>query len=68
MARLDFKLKILYETRNYFLEETKHNNLMSEKHKKECKTSNHFDHFLNFINAVSDLFQFLYLLHEFLYL
>ena len=26
------------ETRNYFLEETKHNDLMSENHKKVCKT------------------------------
>ena len=31
---LDFRLKKIDETRNYLLEEIKHNNLMSEKHKK----------------------------------
>ena len=31
---LDFRLKTIDETRNYLLEEIKHNNLMSEKHKK----------------------------------
>ena len=34
MTRLDFRFKNIDETRNYLLEETKHNDLMREKHKK----------------------------------
>ena len=33
-ASLEFKLRKLDETRNYFLEEINHNNLISEKYKK----------------------------------
>ena len=38
MSSLEFKLKKIDETRNYFIEETKHNYLMSEKYSKTCKT------------------------------
>ena len=31
-----FRLKNTGETRNYFLEDIKHNELMSRKHKKIC--------------------------------
>ena len=41
------------ETRNYLLDETKHIDLMGEKHKKVCRTLNHFEHFLVFVSAVS---------------
>ena len=47
MTSFGFRLKKIDETRNYFLEEIKHNDLMSEKHKKtlnECnrtRTHNH---------------------------
>ena len=34
MSSLEFRLKKIDETRNYFLEEVKYNDLMSEKHKK----------------------------------
>ena len=34
----EFRFKNIYETRNYFLEEIKQNELMSKKHKKVCKT------------------------------
>ena len=34
MTRLDFRFKNIDETRNYFLEEIKHNDLMREKQKK----------------------------------
>ena len=51
---LDFRQKEkIDETRNYLLEEIKHNNLMSEKHKKACRALNWFEHFLIFISAVS---------------
>ena len=40
----EFRLKNVDETRNYFLEEIKQNELMSKKHKKVCKTPNYTDH------------------------
>ena len=36
----EFRLKNVDETRNYFLEEIKQNELMSRKHKKFCATLN----------------------------
>ena len=36
-ASLDFRLRKIYETRNYLLDATKHNYLMTEKYKKTCK-------------------------------
>ena len=37
-ATLDFRLRQIDETRNYHLEETKHKELISKKHKKTCET------------------------------
>ena len=37
--------KRIDETRNCFLEEIKHNNLMSENNKKVCWDLNYFKHF-----------------------
>ena len=51
---LNLVLKKIDETRNQLLEEIKHNDLISEKHKKVCKDLNYFDHFLVFISAVID--------------
>ena len=42
----EFRLKNIDETRNYFLEEIKQNELMSKKHKKVCTTLNYIEHFL----------------------
>ena len=42
----EFRLKNIDETRNYFLEEIKQNQLISKKHKKICKTLNHIEHFV----------------------
>ena len=42
---LEFRFKKLDETRNYFLEEIKHE-LISRKHKKMCKTLNYVEHLL----------------------
>ena len=36
-ANLEFRLRKIDETRNYFLYEIKHNNLINEKYKKTCK-------------------------------
>ena len=38
---LDFRLKKIDEARNYHLEKKKHNNLMSEKHKKVGRALTH---------------------------
>ena len=35
-ASLEFRFRKTVETRNYDLDEIKHNNLMSEKYKKTC--------------------------------
>ena len=42
----EFRLKNMDETRNYFLEEVKQNELMSKNHKKICATLNYIEHFL----------------------
>ena len=38
---LKFRLRKIDEKRNYPLDETKHNDLMSEKYKKTCKYLNY---------------------------
>ena len=40
------RLKNIDEARNYFLEEIKQNELMSNKHEKVCTTLNYIEHFL----------------------
>ena len=50
MAKENFSLDFILkkdEIRNCVSEETKHNDLMSEKHKKVCRTLSYFEHFLN---------------------
>ena len=42
----EFRLKNINETRNYFFEEIKQNELMSKRHKKVCTTLNYIEHFL----------------------
>ena len=42
----EFRLKNIYETRNYLIEEIKRNELMSKKHKKICTTVNYIEHFI----------------------
>ena len=49
----EFRLKIIDETRNYFLEETKQNELMSKKHKKVFATLNYIEHFLVLASTVT---------------
>ena len=51
---LDVRLKQTDETRNYVLEEWKHNDLISKKHNSLCIT-------LNMLSVA--VFQFLHLLH-----
>ena len=42
----EFRLKNIDETKNFFLEEIKQNELMSKKLKKVCTTLNYIEHFL----------------------
>ena len=43
---LQFRLRKIYETRNHLLDETKHNDLISEKYKNTCKYLNYVEHLL----------------------
>ena len=58
----EFRLKNIDETRNYFLEEMKQNELMSRKHKKVCATLNYIEHFLILASVSLAVFQFPFLL------
>ena len=51
---LDFRLEEIDETRNYFLDEIKHNELMSKKLLKLCRALNYFENFLIFISAIHE--------------
>ena len=51
--RQEFRLKIVEETRNYFLEEIEQNKLMSRKHKNVCATLNHIEHFLILASSIT---------------
>ena len=48
-----FRLRNINDTTNYFLEEIKHNELMSRKDKKESTTLNYI-HFLFLISAIKE--------------
>ena len=50
----EFGLKSIDETRNYFLEEIKQNELMSKKHKKVCTTLNYIEHFLILASTITE--------------
>ena len=49
----EFRLKNIDETRNYFVEETEQNELMSRKHKKVCTTLNYVENFLILASAIT---------------
>ena len=49
----EFRLKNINETRNYFFEEIKQNELMSKRHKKVCTTLNYIEHFLILASTVT---------------
>ena len=50
---LEFRLRKIVETRNDFLDITKHNDLMSGKYKKTCKYLNYVEHLLNVVSTVT---------------
>ena len=49
----EFRFKNIYETRNYFLEEIKQNELMSRKNKKVCTNLNYIEHFLILTSTIT---------------
>ena len=51
-ASLEFRLRKIDETRNYLLDEIKHNDLMSEKYKKTCKYLNYVEHLLILVSTI----------------
>ena len=53
MKSFDFRIKTIDKTRNYLLEEIKHNGLMSKKYKKFRRNLNYFKYFLVFVSAVT---------------
>ena len=53
MSSLQFRLKKVDETRNHLIEETKHNDLMSEKHRKACSYLNYVKHLLPLASTVT---------------
>ena len=48
----EFRLKNIYETRNYLIEEINQNELMSKKHKKVYRVLNYIEHLLILISTV----------------
>ena len=49
----EFRLKNIDETRNYFLDEIKQNELRGRKHKKVCTTLNYIQCFLILTSAIT---------------
>ena len=43
----------IYETKNYIIEEVKHNNLMSEKYEKTCRYLNYVRHLLVLASTIT---------------
>ena len=49
----EFRLKNIDETRNYFLEEVKKNEVMSKKHQDVCTTLNYIEQFLILASTIT---------------
>ena len=57
-----FRLKNIDETRNYFLEEIKQNELMNKKHKTICTTLNYIEHFLILASTITGCYNYTFIL------
>ena len=53
-ASLKFRFRKIDETRNYLLDEKKHNVLMSEKYKKTCRYLNYVEKLLILASTIAD--------------
>ena len=49
----ELRLRNIDETRNYFLEEIKQNELISRKHRKVCTTLNYIEHVLIIASTIT---------------
>ena len=49
----EFRLKIINETRHYFLEEIEQNELMSKQHEKACTILNYVENFLILASTIT---------------
>ena len=49
----EFRLKKIAEVRNYLLQKTNQNVLMSKKHKRVCRVLNNIDHILIVISKIT---------------
>ena len=49
----EFRLKNIEETRNYFVEVTEQNELMSRTHKNLCTTLNYIENFLVIVSTIA---------------
>ena len=52
-ASPEFRSREIDETRNYFIDEVKHNDLMSGKYKKSCKYLKYAEHLLILASAIT---------------
>ena len=52
-ASPEFRSRKIDETRNYFIDEVKHNDLMSGKYKKSCKYLKYAEHLLILASAIT---------------
>ena len=50
----EFRRKIMYETKNYIIEEINQNRLKSKKHGKVCTTLSYIEHFLILASTITD--------------
>ena len=48
----EFRLKIIDETRKYFIEERNKNKLMNKKYKQVCRVLNYIKHFTSLVHSV----------------
>ena len=53
MSSLELRLRKIDETRNYFIDEIKHNDLISEKYKKICTYLNPVEHLVILASPVT---------------
>ena len=52
-ASLEYRLRIIDETRNYLLGEIKHRDLMSKIYKKACRYLNYVEHLVILASAIT---------------
>ena len=50
----EFRLKIINQARNYFIEEIKQNESMSKKHKEVCKVLSYIKHLFILASTITE--------------